>query len=216
MKPGDFQIGVLEFFAILLPGSVLLGYLVMTSALGPLLALFPLENETAQYAGFLLGAYALGHLVFLAASQLDWIFYKHVRHWIWPDPPGGVYEVAGKLRRDHVGGTEKEPMNTFKWCQTYLLQNKPAAAAEVRRFEADSKFFRSLALLLALLCPLLALERGEALLAVLSGVASLACLGRYAEQRHKSTDTAYRHIVVLCTPSPFRRRPARPTPPPVS
>ena len=40
--------------------------------------------------------------------------------------------------------------------------------------------------------------------AVISGLLCIACYGRYAEQRYKSTDAAYRHIVILCTPNPFK------------
>jgi hypothetical protein len=203
VKPGDFYIGVLEFFAVLLPGSVLLGYLVNQPFFGSAIALFPLATETEQYAAFLLGAYALGHIVFLLASYLDEIAYRPLRKKIWADKPGDAYDLAGELRRRHVGGDQRLPMNTFKWCQAYLLQNAPTAAAEVRRYEADSKFFRSMTFLLLLLAGLLALQ-DDVIWAAISLLLSIACFGRYAEQRYKSTDAAYRHILILCTPNPFK------------
>lgn len=228
MKPGDFYVGVLEFFAILLPGSILLGYLVVQPYFQPALGLFPLSGEVERYAGFLMAAYALGHMIFLAASYVD-ALYNPVRRLVWPDTDGDAFALATALRRRHVPdspGTPAElrprwlahllrllriarspdrPMNTFKWSTAYLVQNKPAAAAEVRRHEADSKFFRSLVVLLAMLCVLLGSE-GDAVLAAASGALGLACFARYAEQRHKSTETAYRHVIVLCTPNPFRTR----------
>lgn len=206
MKPGDFYVGVLEFFAILLPGSILLGYLVSQSYFAPALTFFPLKTEVERYSGFLLGAYTLGHILFFAASYLDEIFYRPLRQMIWPDEDGGAYDLAGKLRRQHVGGDQIKPMNTFKWAQAYLLQNAPDAAAEVRRYEADSKFFRSLTLLMAIVAGLLAFD-GSVVWSMLAGVLCLACYGRYAEQRYKSTDAAYRHVIVLCTTNPFKPKP---------
>jgi len=66
----------------------------------------------------------------------------------------------------------------------------------VQRFEADSKFFRSLVVVLAVLGPWAWLQ-GSLVLAGLCGPLMLLALWRYAEQRGKSTARAYWHVLAL-------------------
>jgi hypothetical protein len=96
------------------------------------------------------------------------------------------------------------PMNTFTWAKTVLLLRAPAAFAEVQRYEAESKFFRSLILVLPIAGLAAALHWaliGQFLLAVLALAAPwpLARLSfaRYAERRRKSTQWAYSYVISL-------------------
>jgi hypothetical protein len=179
----------------MLPGAALVALLVGSGIIGPILILFPLDEPVAQFAAFLLAAYAAGHLVFLLAAFLDETLYYPVRCYFWPDQNGDAYHQAGVLRQAAIGGTAALPMNTFSWAKSYLMLHWPAAAADVQRYEADSKFFRSMVLLLLVLVSMLA-WKGELWLA---GAALLLLVGsfwRYAERRYKSTEWAYRHVIV--------------------
>lgn len=200
-KLGDFSLGVIELFSVLLPGGLLMAALALaaplslTGFLGPLLA-----TREAQWVGFVFGAYGLGALIFLPASRLDALLYDPYRKWRWPKADDRAYDKATALRaRVFPGPTATDdPMNTFAWSKALLLLHAPAAFSEVERFEAESKFFRSLiialplaALLLLTLTPMQWVELPAALV-----LAALSFF-RYAERRHKSTEWAYRYVIAL-------------------
>ena len=78
-KPSDFFVGVLDFFAILLPGAIATAMLsprVGPWVLGPLID--KPSSEAVGWAMFLTAAYFLGHLIFLVGSWID-RFYNALR-----------------------------------------------------------------------------------------------------------------------------------------
>jgi hypothetical protein len=86
--------------------------------------------------------------------------------------------------------------NTYKFATALLCLNHETAAAEVRQFEADSKFFRSLTVLMILLLLLCwrQLSSGETAIIVLLLV---ACFWRYVERRWKSTRRAFEYVITV-------------------
>jgi len=94
-----------------------------------------------------------------------------------------------------------EPINTYQWSRVVLRLLAPTALAVVTRIEADSKFFRSLFVVFALLaiCSIAHLPGYERLPLSVAFMLVLAALSywRYAEQRHKGTVEAYRTVLVL-------------------
>src|SRR5215471_15822344 len=79
MKPGDFFLGVLDFLAILLPGSLTTWLAIQylpSATLRAALTFAALGTEgqpdpLVAGAAFLLSSYMLGHFVFMAGSRLD-------------------------------------------------------------------------------------------------------------------------------------------------
>lgn len=109
------------------------------------------------------------------------------------------------------------PMNTFTWAKIMLLLRAPAAFAEVQRYEAESKFFRSLILVLPIAGLAAGLHwalTGELLLAAVAVAAPwpLARLSfsRYAERRRKSTQWAYSYVIGLQLAPPPAAGPPKP------
>ncbi len=101
------------------------------------------------------------------------------------------------------------PMNTFTWAKTMLLLRAPGAFAEVQRYEAESKFFRSLILVLPIAGTAAALHWAFTGQPVLAGLALLApwplarmSFSRYAERRRKSTQWAYSYVISLLLGTP--------------
>src|SRR5882762_9507066 len=97
-KPSDFYVGVLDFFAILLPGAIAtailaprIGHLV----LGPLIAV-PV-GEPAKWAAFLVCSYFLGHLIFLLGSFVD-RSYNTLRERRNPYGNESAYQCATRIR----------------------------------------------------------------------------------------------------------------------
>lgn len=195
-KPSEFYVGVLDFFAILLPGAIAtailtprIGHLV----LGPLIAV-P-TSEAGNWAAFLTFSYFLGHLIFLVGSYVDRL-YDPIRRWRTPYGNESAYQCATRIRDSVVEESERKALNTFQWTRAVLIAKCPAAAEDVHRLEADSKFFRSL-LVVFVLSSIVFFSSGR----TVEGIVALAlvppCFARYYERRLKSTTQAYLHIITL-------------------
>jgi hypothetical protein len=77
MKPSDLFLGLFEFFAIVLPGAILM-YLLLLPDWPPAVtdvAGRPLTESGAKWAAFAVAAYALGHLLHFLSSFLDSRYY---------------------------------------------------------------------------------------------------------------------------------------------
>jgi hypothetical protein len=192
MKPSDLYAGVGDIFSILLPGLILTGALVQFGAMDHLRKIIPpLESEAERAAAFILAAYAVGHFVFLVSSFIDRL-YNYVRP---KDKPGDAYTTATQLRKEMLGGSDDIPMNTFKWAQALLVQKSPTAAALVHRLEADSKFFRSVAVVLIAIFALM-ISASDHVTGIASLLLVIPAFWRYAERRYQSTQWAYYHTIV--------------------
>ncbi len=197
-KPSDFYVGVIDFFAIVLPGAALMAFLLSGDSLkdwnemGLILHL----NETGAGVAFALASYAVGHIVFMIAAQLDPIYdtYRELR---WPDTDDNAYSQATEERKKCLGVIgAKESMNTFSWAKSMLLLEKPDAASKVARYEADSKFFRSFFVVLLILSFGLT-WKGKPGWGVACFILAVPTFLRYAERRYKSTEWSYRYVLAL-------------------
>jgi 8-oxo-dGTP pyrophosphatase MutT (NUDIX family) len=99
-------------------------------------------------------------------------------------------------------------INAFQWCKARLaLENRTEALATVQRFEADSKFFRSFAVVIFILFFWKLYDR-EYALALVSLVFVIPALWRYFDQRLKATNQAYWYIITMEAANPTGYRPA--------
>src|SRR2546428_5386066 len=180
-EPQKFFIGLMDFFSILLPGA-LLTYL-LKDALGPLFigdGYYRLAGVQGWIV-FLFAAYLLGHFIFLVGSWLlDDHIYDPIRKATDQSQvkrlakgeelsPAGVRWLAARLFKKDVDAAVQQAVrikehyldpvhassaiNAFQWCKAKLTLKHPEAMATVQRFEADSKFFRSLVVVLGILIP---------------------------------------------------------------
>lgn len=232
-EPQKFFIGLMDFFSILLPGA-LLTYIVRDD-LGPLLVGpgFATLSGTEGWAVFLLTSWLLGHMTFLiGAGLLDDHLYDPIRRatlqaetgrlagggvassaltrwWAARLFKGDVDELVERAVaiKDHhlspVGA--QRAINAFQWSKARLLLGHPEASVAVERFEAASKFFRSLVVVFAFAIPWDVL-RGTGALAGLALPMLVLSLWRYVDQRVKSTSQAYRYVIALeaATPDGYR------------
>ena len=195
-KPSEFFVGVLDFFAILLPGAIATAILaprLEPFVLGPLIA--APADDAGKWVVFLTFAYFLGHLIFLIGSYVD-LSYNVLRKWLSPYGNESAYQCASRIRDSIIDAGERKALNTFQWSRAVLIAKCPAAAEDVHRLEADSKFFRSLLVVCALSAVAFFVGGGT-----LEGLIALAlvlpCYARYYERRLKSTTQAYIHIITL-------------------
>jgi hypothetical protein len=204
VKPGDFLLGVLDFFAVLLPGSLatwLAAQYVPPNALRSALW-FGLgdgrgnPDPVVLGVAFLLSSYVLGHFVFMAGSSLDEL-YDQWRKRAKPEQSDKVYRAARAL---HCKLTEKiagGDFTTLKWARTYIQLKAPEARIEIDRLEADSKFFRSLVVVsMAGAGHFMLRDRAPDLAAFALLMAALS-YRRYRQQRWKSTELSYATAVII-------------------
>lgn len=183
-EPQKFFLGVIDFFAIILPGAILT-FLVKDS-LGPFLLSSNYYKLTGApgWVAFLGGSYLLGHFVFLiGAGLLDDYTYDPLRKASYGEQISRLADdkrlspllarflarifmgresdravnLAVRIKEHYVGplGGAKA-INAFQWSKAKLILAHPGAIEEVHRLEADSKFFRSLVIVCIIVIVILA------------------------------------------------------------
>jgi ADP-ribose pyrophosphatase YjhB (NUDIX family) len=223
-EPQKLFIGLIDFFAILLPGALLTYYLEDCCADYVLREPYQYMEGAAGWAAFLFSSYLLGHFLFLLGAV---VFDEHVYDRIRDATPDRLIPRLAKgkalpwrftrwlarqlmkSRSDHavkqaalIKEHYLEPLgaasaiNAFQWSKARLALEKPEALATVQRFEADSKFFRSLVVVLVILILLASFGQEWWFVAVGLPLVVLA-FWRYVDQRVKSTDQAYWFIITL-------------------
>lgn len=216
-KPGDFFIGVVNFFAILLPGAVLSFFSMgLASAYAnDRRHIFGFvqtvtQGEVQRWVIFIIASYLLGQFVFLLGSPLDKVYNlvrkgfmsKRIRiSWLrkkWVKNEG-LYNSARAIKSKYVeNSTSGEIVNTFQWAKANVQLRFPAAADEIHRLEADQKFFRGLIVVLVVICMLLVFfYKAGWLETVPYVVVILLSFWRYVEQRRKSTNLAYIYLIAM-------------------
>ncbi len=150
-KPVDFFVGAVDIFAVLMPGAVFTAVsasLLTDDLLG--IAVPTATNTVEFWVAFGVGSYLFGHLLFAAGSILDSVIYAPVRKKLIPPRSDLAYNAADRIKTNELG-EHNAAMNTYQYCRSILDLNDPSAASQIRRLEADSKFFRSMAVIFALL-----------------------------------------------------------------
>lgn len=215
MKPSDFFITILDFFAVLLPGAAAAYFIAEEASARHWVS--TLAN-TWQPVGFAMAAYVLGHLIFLLGSYLDPLYdLRSRRRRSFED--GGAFRAAAAIRDARSPALRGAGLSTFKWCRAFVALNAPAARSELEYHEATSKFFRSLVVLLVLACPALVvsdipgLPGARVALSVTAAGLAWLCFLRFCDQRWKLTELAYTYTVLLAAPGD-QAAPRQVSPPP--
>jgi ADP-ribose pyrophosphatase YjhB (NUDIX family) len=241
-EPEKFFVGVIDFFAVLLPGALLV-YALQGIVPDTSLRLYVDVTGVQGWAVFLVASYLVGHFIFLLGAWiLDDYLYDPIRdatyrrqierlsvgknlspiwqRWIAKHSFKKETDPAlarAKLLMEHY----LEPlratsaMNAFQWCKARLTMEQPQALATVERWEADSKFFRSLFVVIWLVAPILAGRMGKGSLPILVP-ATLLLLAfafyRYLERRGKAINQAYWFVIALeaCDKDGYREPPNAP------
>jgi hypothetical protein len=179
-KPSDFFVGVVDLFAVLLPGAALTLFLERALSQSKLLTelLNDLPGGVARWAVFLVASYILGHFIFAVGSFfLDDLYDVSYKKWF--ERRKKVYDLRTEVKK-HLkgwtrdGGNEKtrpQPVralpeelidaDVFNLATSFVRVQSSPAAVEIDRAEADSKLFRSLTILQLVSWPLLVPSKGR-------------------------------------------------------
>ena len=224
-EPQKFFIGLVDFFSVILPGALLV-YLYKEGIMFPLKQETAVHFDGSEaWMVFFFASYLSGHLVFLLGSKID-ILYDMIKDCtyfgqiekrlakgkhlslrffrklaenkiLFGKNPDGALMQAIRIKSRAWGTLSAEnAVNAFQWCKVRLSKENPEGLAEVRRFEANSKFFRSFIVVLAVLAVIFVSQFRFVLLAICLGLMLLA-FWRYADQRFKATQKAYWLVIDL-------------------
>jgi hypothetical protein len=205
MKPGDFLLGVLDFFAIVLPGAMATWlaaqYVPASVVRGAIAFAAPEPSEWQVVTAFLLSSYTLGHFVFMAGSGLD-RSYDRWRSRVKPKSHDVAYAAAARLQKklnEELTGGE---LTTLKWARTYIQVKAPHARVEIDRLEADHKFFRSVVVIGTLFAAHFLLRQGAPVPAL--AAAGLAALSyrRYLTRRWQMTELIFATAAIVAAAGP--------------
>lgn len=220
--PQKLFVGVIDLFAVLIPGVLL------TYFLSPQLGTAILGE--AQYAALakdnwlaiFLSSFILGHFTFLIGSLLiDKPLFdplrnanytnpiNHLAHgrklscrvtrllasFMVSDKANDALETVLEIKRARLG-TRDNSINAFQWCRTRLALENPSALARVERFEADSKFFRSFVVILPILA-VIGFSTASAAMVIASVSLLPLAFWRYVDQRIKAINQAYWFVIAL-------------------
>ena len=175
---------------------------------------------------FFFASYLLGHAAFLLSAVLDEWIYDPIRaltdlgqikrladgkdlspRWqrrlaasdllfSWEANDKTVMQAQRiKARALHHLAAE-DAVNAFQWCKARLTKDLPEGLLAVQQFEAASKFFRSLFVVLATLAVFYA-RQSQFFEAGLCFAGMLPSLWRYIDQRFKATQQAYWFVIML-------------------
>lgn len=199
MKPGDFLLGVLDFFAVLLPGSLIVWlatqYVPADSLRRALSPGFDEPDSIVLATALLLSSYLFGHLVFMAGAKLDILYDGWRRRTKRLDTDKAFLaarELQVALTRNMVGGE----FSTLKWAKTYVQVKAPGARVEIDRLEASSKFFRSLVVVSTAFAAHFLLRDQSPAMGVATIVIGILSYRRYVEERWKMTELSYATAVI--------------------
>jgi hypothetical protein len=172
-KPGDLFIGVIDLFAVLVPGIIAAALIVNAVGARP-------QADVLFLSGLLISGWVLGHVLHGIGSWLDPLLYDRLFK-----PRDAVGQGAGNSRKGLRSAIQRYlhkndylfllalqltdlpirqntgvaatgvPGGMYQWARTWLDSRNPEATANLDRLEADSKLFRSLAVLLLIVLPVL-------------------------------------------------------------
>ena len=225
-EPQKFFIGLVDFFSIFMPGALLTYLVKDWAAVKFLgSAGYPLSGIEPVIV-FFFASYLLGHAAFLLSAVLDEWIYHPIREltdlgqikrlangkdlsprwqrWLaasnllfsWEANDKTVMQ-AQRIKARALHHLEAEDaVNAFQWCKARLTRDLPEGLLAVQQFEAASKFFRSLFVVLGALALFYA-RQGKFFEAGLCFVGMLPSLWRYIDQRFKATQQAYWFVIML-------------------
>jgi hypothetical protein len=192
-KPSDIFVGLVDFFAILLPGA-LLAFLLKVPADRHVfndITLHKVGPRAESWVVFAFAAYLLGQFTFLVgATFMDSIYDRTYLRYMRRNGDA-LYEKAKVL-----AGDDGKIAGVLKWAGAYVRLSSPNAALEIERFEATSKFFRSLFVVLLVYAGTFAFHSQWPALAATLVLLALS-FWRFCNQRWKFTEFSYLYFIEL-------------------
>lgn len=200
MKPSDFLLGLMDFFAILLPGAAATWLVAQYVDPGDTRRFLQMAGnplpESALWAVFLLASYLLGHFVFMIGSGLD-STYDVWRRRAKPAEADKTFQAAKKLQEQLNAELMGGDFSTLKWAKSYVQIRNSAARLDIDRLEAAQKLFRSFVVIAVVLGAHFLIRERRIGLALSFALLAVVSYQRYVDQRWKWSELTYATAVIL-------------------
>jgi hypothetical protein len=199
MKPGDFLLSALDFFAILLPGAIATWLVSQYAPADIANYMRPGSGEAdaaLRWTVFLLGSYMFGHFVFMIGSNLDAI-YDLWRRRTKVALSNSTYLAAEQLRDTLTKQLKGSEFTPLKWAKSYIQIHSPQARVDIDRLEANSKFFRGMVVISVVLIAHFLLSKRSLPMAAAAALVGMLSFSRFCSERWKMTELSYGTAVVL-------------------
>jgi hypothetical protein len=213
-KPADLFIGVIDLFAVLIPGIIAAALIAIA-----IMADMP-EANVFTVSGLVIAGWVLGHVLYGIGKCLDPLLYDRFYK---PLDAGEERTRASYRKNDDLYRLAREMSKVprraevpkgmmYQWAKVWLNSHNPESMSNHDRLEADSKLFRSLAVLLPFAtaaivsqgqwkCPAVS----QSTFIVMGVLAEAFCLWRYCDLRNKAVRECYLNYVQLrAEPRPAR------------
>lgn len=213
-KPSDFFVGVIDFFAILLPGAALV-YLFRPFLDTDVLNRWVPATSTQAWVVFLVLAYIVGHLLHALGSWLldDYVYGKIYLPRYRPSHARAAGDLSALANDNDAMKTllarvrlkteaNSTGTNYYDWCLSDIRVTRPAGAAEVDSLQADSKFFRSMvfvflaAALVSFGAALVSFRTALAMIAIGALALTIFAIWRFYELRWTATKRVYENYLL--------------------
>jgi len=197
-KPKDLFLGVMDLFAVLLPGAVACFLFADLAA-----RRLPLPDEHAsRWVIFIVASYLIGHLLSLIGGAALDRLYDALR-FLFTSRKGqqfgrGLQKRARDVLDKLLGDAYDKDDSAVKWSSAFIAVARPGLLHELERKEADQKMFRGLAIALAAAVVRYAVD-GNGWLAGACGVFFALSLWRFFDQRKKYSYLNYWYLIALTT-----------------
>jgi len=188
-KPADFYLGVIDFFAVVLPGAVI------TLLLSPIIErgypnAFDEMDSPTLWGMFFFSAYFLGHVLHQLGFLLDKLYDKtYVARY---KRRGGDDDL---LRDAKMCANVWINENLWQRCNSLVRVHNAVAAAEIDKLSADSKFFRSMTFVA--IVSAFTLNQNNCTISIALLLLGLFSFWRFCYLRWKATELIYEYFIIL-------------------
>jgi hypothetical protein len=196
-KPQDLFLTFYNFFSVALPGAILTHSIVIS---GLNQWIFPKINLASgspeAWAAFFVSSYFVGHFAQLIASPLDKIYDQWYEDY--KTRQNGSLKDAAKQARNEILDSYKtlrDTKGTFPYARNYIAAIDKSMDAKLENIEAESKFFRSLTIILFLSAIMFIGNQVFTVVITYIFLAVVSCW-RFLDLRWKHTQRTYQYFVV--------------------
>jgi hypothetical protein len=197
-KPNEFFIGLLDFFAVLVPGLIFT-FLFEKQISACLPGTIVISDSLPFWIAAFIIAYIVGQFIYGISALLDDLIYAPLRPLIFPESKDHAYKAADKIRLS-IFETGKAPIQTFKWCKAIVEIEVPEIAMNISKLEAEQKFFRSFFVVsFTYFFYLIFSNENQNSNCIIWGILGFASLVYYFQRRFKCTKTVCEALITLVT-----------------
>ncbi|WP_299547137.1 hypothetical protein [Seonamhaeicola sp.] len=190
-KPNDFFIGLQDFFTILVPGGILVIFLIFNTpetVEGVFNKLSESDNKF-QLAVLLFYSYIFGHVLKRIGRILDKIYDK-----LMSSKNSDLLEEVKKHKKDDYPN-----LSNYEWARFLLLESNSSYVNEVEIDMISSKFFRTLVIcIIPILIYYIVVDNSQtSKLLIIIGLVMLILFSfyQYLYLRKKSVEKTYKYAI---------------------